>query len=253
MTGETGDVVHVPGDALPEHVADIAGDVTEAGRGRRLRRLAAAVARTARHGAQATGHGVRWGGRWLAAEVLAIAPRLPVRDLATLRAQLPGMSPEELADALIEGASRASAAVGAAIGAWSILPVVPAFPVEIATETLAVVGIEIKLVAELHEVYGMRAPGTVAERMTGYVGAWARRRGVGLAPGGLVLAMGSPLRRRLQRRLAARAGRSAVSLGPLLTGAAAGAFINRRETRRLGVDIRDDLRQRSPISARWPD
>ncbi|MGD0936339.1 MAG: hypothetical protein ABR922_17435 [Streptosporangiaceae bacterium] len=196
--------------------------------------------------------GVQRGGRWLAGEVLALAPRLPVRDQATLRAQFPGKSPDELADALIEGASRASAAVGATVGIWSVLPVAPAFPAEVVTETLTLVGIEIKLIAELHEVYGMRPPGDFASRMTAFVGAWAHRGGVTLTPGGVVLAMGSPLGRRLQRRLAARAGRSAVSLGPLLTGAAAGALLNRRETRRLGQEIRDDLRKRSPAEATWP-
>jgi hypothetical protein len=75
---------------------------------------------------------------------------------------------------------------------------------------------------------------------------------VALAPGGIILAVGSPLRRRLQRRLLAQAGRSATSLGPLLTGALAGAALNRRETRRLGQEIRNDLRQRSPAAAQWP-
>jgi len=203
-------------------------------------------------GTRLAGRGVQRGGRWLAGEVLALAPRLPVRDQATLRAQFPGKSPDELADALIEGASRASAAVGATVGIWSVLPVAPAFPAEIVTETLTLVGIEIKLIAELHEIYGMRPPGDFASRMTAFVGAWAHRGGVMLTPGGVVLAMGSPLGRRLQRRLAARAGRSAVSLGPLLTGAAAGALLNRRETRRLGQEIRDDLRKRSPAAATWP-
>ena len=203
-------------------------------------------------GTRLAGRGVQRGSRWLAGEVLALAPRLPVRDQATLRAQFPGKSPDELADALIEGASRASAAVGATVGIWSVLPVAPAFPAEIVTETLTLVGIEIKLIAELHEVYGMRPPGDFASRMTAFVGAWAHRGGVTLTPGGVVLAMGSPLGRRLQRRLAARAGRSAVSLGPLLTGAAAGALLNRRETRRLGHEIRDDLRKRSPTAAIWP-
>jgi hypothetical protein len=203
-------------------------------------------------GTRLAGRGVQRGSRWLAGEVLALAPRLPVRDQATLRAQFPGKSPDELADALIEGASRASAAVGATVGIWSVLPVAPAFPAEIVTETLTLVGIEIKLIAELHEVYGMRPPGDFAGRMTAFVGAWAHRGGVTLTPGGVVLAMGSPLGRRLQRRLAARAGRSAVSLGPLLTGAAAGALLNRRETRRLGQEIRDDLRKRSPTAAIWP-
>ena len=150
-------------------------------------------------------------------------------DRPKLRAQFPGLGPEELADQLIRGASRASASVGAAVGAAMLLPL-PSAPVEVAFETVAVVGIELKLVAELHEVYGMRAPGSAPERMLAYIVAWAHRRGVALVPGGLALAVGSPLRRQLERRLLGQAGRSAVSLGPLLTGAAAGAMLNRRET-----------------------
>ncbi len=217
-----------------------------------VRRVSAAVSGAARRGAHVTGRGISAGGRWLSAQVLAMAPRLPVRDLATLRTQFPGRSPDQLAESLIEGASRASAAVGVAVGAWAVLPFVPAAGVEITTETLAVVGIEIKLVAELHEVYGQAVPGSRVDRMTAYVGAWAQRRGVALAPGGLVLAAGSPLARQLQRRLAAKAGRSIFSLGPLLTGAAAGGIINRRETRKLGRILSSDLRKRAPYGAGWP-
>jgi hypothetical protein len=212
---------------------------------------ALSAARATGRGVRATGRGVQSARRgmgggtgWLAGQVLTMATRLRVRDEATLRAQFPGRSAEEIADALVEGAARASAAVGGAIGAWAALPVLPAFPAEIATETLALIGIEIKLVAELHEAYGVPAEGTTVERMTAYVGAWANRRGVALVPGGLVLVAGSPLARRLRWRLAARAGRTAFSLAPLLTGAAAGAMLNRRETRKLGQDIRTDLRGR---------
>jgi hypothetical protein len=225
----------------------------EAGIAVGLRRLSAAIRAAAKRGGHVTGRGVSVGGRWLSAQVLALAPRLPVRNVATLRAQFPGRSPDELAEALIEGASRSSAAVGVAVGAWAVVPFLPAAGVEITTETLAVVGIEIKLVAELHEVYGLAVPGRVVDRMTAYVGAWARRRGVALAPGGLVLAAGSPLARQLQRRLAARAGRSLFSLAPLLTGAAVGGMINRRETRKLGGAVSDDLRKRSPHPGGWPD
>jgi len=214
-----------------------------------IRRIGAALAGAARRGAHVTGRGVSAGGRWLSAQVLAMAPRLPVRDLDTLRRQFPGKQPDELAEKLIEGASKASAAVGMAVGAWAVLPFVPAAGVEITTETLAVVGIEIKLVAELHEVYGLAVPGSVVDRMTAYVGAWAQRRGVALAPGGIVLAAGSPLARQLRRRLVAKAGRSVFSLGPLLTGAAAGGMINRRETRKLGRILSHDLRRRSPYVA----
>src|SRR5215475_6128022 len=220
---------------------------------KRVRRLSAAISAAARRGAHVTVRRMSAGSRWLSAQVLTMAPRLPVRDLATLRSQFPGQSPDQLAELLIEGAAKASATVGMATGAWAVLPFVPAAGVEITTETLAVVGIEIKLVAELHEVYGQAVPGSVVERMTAYVGAWARRRGVALAPGGLVLAAGSPLARQLQRRLAAKASRSVFSLGPLLTGVAAGGIINRRETRKLGRILSDDLRKRSPYGgADWP-
>jgi hypothetical protein len=244
---------------------------TETGSGRRRRRklagripgrvrgtnaigqLRTAIAAAARRGAHVTRQGVTSGGRWLSAQVIAMAPRIPVRDVGALRAQFPGKSPDELAEALIDGAAKAAATVGAAVGAWAVLPFVPAAGAEIAAETLSVVGIEIKLVAELHEVYGMRAPGGIVDRMTAYVGAWSSRRGVRLAPGGLIIAAGSPLGRQLRRRLAARAGRSVFSLGPLLTGAVAGAMINRRETRKLGRAIRDDLRKYSPRVNGWPD
>jgi hypothetical protein len=90
----------------------------------------------------------------------------------------------------------------------------------------------------------MPAAGSASERARAYIGSWASRRGVYQVDGGLLLIAGSPLARQLTRRLAARARRSAFSLSPLLTGALAGALLNRRETRRFGRQIRDDLRQR---------
>jgi hypothetical protein len=250
-------------DEIAVRAAEVAADVTEAERPQDRQRLTRAFTtavgsaassgarlagrgtRAARRGIGAAGRGVGSGTGWLAAQVVAMAPRLRVRDQAALRAQFPGRSADEIADALIDGASRASAAAGGAVGVWAALPALPAFPAEVAAETLVVVGIEIKLIAELHEVYGTPAPGGVTDRMSAYVGAWAHRRGVFMIPGGVVLATGSPLARLLRRRLAARAGRSAFSLGPLLTGAAAGAYLNSRETRRLGQDIRRDLRRRA--------
>jgi hypothetical protein len=251
-------------DAVVERAADLATEVTEAGKAADRRRLTASLAGAARSGARATGRGVRAaqrgmgsvrrgmgsarrgmgsGGGRLVAQVVAMAQRLRIRDQAALRAQFPGKSSEEIADALIEGASRASAAVGGAVGAWAALPVLPAYPVEVATETLALIGIEIKLVAELHEAYGTPATGTPVERTTAYIAAWAHRRGVFMVPTGLVLAAGSPLVRRLRWRLATRMSRSVFSLGPLLTGAFAGAMLNRQETRRLGHSVRTDLRR----------
>jgi len=53
----------------------------------------------------------------------------------------------------------------------------------------------------------------------------------------------------LRRRLAARVRRSTFSLSPLFTWAVAGVVLNRRETRRLGRDIVEDLRRRPVVSA----
>ncbi|MBV9381055.1 MAG: hypothetical protein JOY82_19105 [Streptosporangiaceae bacterium] len=254
-----------PPEVLAREAAEAASELAEAERQQDQRRIAAIFAAAARSSARVAGRGTGAARRgrsaarrgtsaarrgmgsgigWLAAQVEAMGPRLRVRDQAALRAQFPGSSTEEIADALIETAARASSAVGAAVGAWATLPVLPAFPAEMAAETLALVGIEVKLVAELHEAYGMPAPGTVPERMASYIAAWAHRRGVFMVPGGLILVAGSPLARQLRRRLAARATRSAFSMGPLLTGSVAGAMLNRRETRRLGEDIRADLRRR---------
>lgn len=195
---------------------------------------------------RATRHGVWVSGRSLIDEVSAAALRLPVRDQQTLRRQFPGQTPDQIADALVRASARSTGAVGAMIGLWSVLPIVPAFPLEVAAETLAVVSIEIKLVAELHEAYGMGLNGPVSERMTGYLAAWAGHSNAALAPVGLALAVSSPLRKQISRRLARRAGRSTLSLAPLLIGVLAGALFNRRETRRIGRKVQSNLRQAGP-------
>jgi hypothetical protein len=205
-----------------------------AGNARRGAGSVAKGAGSARRGAGSAGRGVSSGLGWLTGQVMAMGPRLKIRDQATLRARYPGLSDDEVAQKLIERAARAAAA----------LPTLPAFPAEIAAETLAIVGIEIKLIAELHEAYGMGAPGGTIERARSYIGSWASQRGVYAVDGGLLLIAGSPLARQLTRRLGARVRRSAFSLAPLFTGVLAGALINRRETRRLGHQMRDELRQR---------
>jgi hypothetical protein len=239
------------GDALPRRIAELAGELSEAPSASRRRAITARLRRLAGRSRRATVRHATSLRRWLTAEALAMAPRLPVRSQPKLRAQFPGLDPDEVADELIHRAGRASAAVGAAAGGAAALPIAVATP--IAVETLALVAIEVKLIAELHEAYGVRPPGTAAERMMSYLAAWAQRGGIALAPGGLVFAAESPLRRRLERRLVARAGRSATSLAPLLTGAVVGAALNGIETRRVGRTVRRDLRQRVPGAARWPD
>jgi hypothetical protein len=212
---------------------------------RRVRPAGAVAQRGAQAGGSAAWHGLRASGQWLAGQVLEMAPKVPIRSLATLQAQHPALDTEQLADALIAGAARASAGVGAAVGAAAAVPFIPTIPVELGVETLALVAIELKLIAELHEVYGMPAPGSAPQRMIAYVGSWADRRGVRITTSGLALAVGSPLRRKLERRLLAKASQSALALAPLLTGVVAGALIDHHETRRLGHLVRDDLRKRA--------
>jgi hypothetical protein len=231
-----------PDHRLAERAAEIATVASEEVQ-RETRRVVAVRRTKATVGAAA--RGTRLTAGWLSAQVLAMAPRIKVRDRKTLIEQFPDQGIEDIADALVDGAARASAAAGGAAGLAAVLPVLPAWPAEVVAETLVVVGVEIKLIAELHEIYGAPVSGSVSQRMLAYVASWASRRGVSVLPGGVVFAAGSPLSKLLRRRLAGRATRSTVSLGPLFTGAAAGAFLNGRETRRLGHQIRRDLRSRT--------
>jgi hypothetical protein len=184
--------------------------------------------------------------------LFAAAPRIPVRDLATLRRQHPKAgTPEELADRLVTGACRATAAIGAGVGAAAVVPTV-AITAELAAELLTVAAVEVKLIAELHEVYGQGAAGSTLERTTAYLGAWSQRRGIDsmslLRPSG-VLAMGAGARVRQQvtRRLARGSLRKLPSLAPFMLGSALGAHLNHRDTRRLAAQVRADLRGRPPL------
>lgn len=193
-------------------------------------------------------------GQWLASTLLDLAPRIPIRDLASLEAQYAGLSGAALAGELIRRASVASAAIGAASGAVMSAeefapPAWVALPFELVVETVAVAVIELKLVGELHAVYQRPVQGTAGERTVQLVKAWAERRGVSPAtlgrPGGVADALGRGTRNELvrlvRRRLVARLGRNISSLAPLLAGAVAGAEVNRRATRSLGEAVVRDL------------
>ncbi|MEV6979093.1 hypothetical protein [Kitasatospora sp. NPDC093806] len=223
-------------------------------RGSRLgARLVTDIARRLGTGSRVAAKGAALGGRALADQLLQAAPRIPIRDLATLRAQHPGATdPEQLAELITTGAGRASSALGAGVGAAAMLPVPPAMPVEIAAETLAVAAVEIKLIAELHEVYGLPAPGTATQRAGAYVGAWANRRGIDASllakPAGLAaMALGAEVRQQVRRRLTRSSLRRLPSLTPLLVGAGIGATVNLRDTRKLAREVRADLRDRRPV------
>ncbi|MEU9069645.1 hypothetical protein AB0E06_00580 [Streptomyces sp. NPDC048109] len=196
------------------------------------------------------GQGVRNGGAraraalgHLADRIIDLAPRVPVRDLATLRRQFPGLGPEELADRLVAGAAKGTATVGAGIGAAAMLPVPPAMPTELAAEITGVAAIELKLIAELHEVYGVRPPGGLAQRSTAYLNSWSDERGVDVSkPSTLGSAMNSHMKRQLRQQIMKRMVRDLPNLMPFMVGAAVGAVMNRRDTRKLAARIRADLR-----------
>ena len=188
-------------------------------------------------------------GRRLVDVVVDIAPHIPVRDRATLRKHFPGMDDDSISAVLISTAARATAAVGAAGGFLSsvelaVPPTLLSAPVQVAAETVAVVAIELKLIAELHEIHGRAVAGTPAQRAAASLGSWVRRRGLDpftASGGGITGALGGAARRELRQRLIRRAGRNAASVVPFLAGAVAGAALNRRETLKLGGAIAKDL------------
>ncbi|WP_046494420.1 hypothetical protein [Streptomyces odonnellii] len=212
------------------------------------------------HGGPVTGgrrldavkRGVRKGGAgakaalgYVADRIIENAPRIPVRDLATLRGQFPGLGPEELADKLVAGAANSSATVGAGVGAAAMLPVPPAMPAELAAEITAVAAIELKLIAELHEVYGLRPPGALKQRSAAYLTSWTEERGVDVTkPSTFNGALGGRMKRELRQQIMKRTVRSLPNLVPFMIGAAVGAMMNRRDTKKVAEHVRKDLRTR---------
>ncbi|OEJ24616.1 hypothetical protein AR457_08835 [Streptomyces agglomeratus] len=211
---------------------------TAEGLSARARRLAAV-----RQGVRKGGQGAKAGIGYLADRVIELAPRVPVRDLPTLRRQFPGLGPEQIADKLVTGAANGTSTVGAGIGAAAMLPVPPAMPAELAAEITGVAAIELKLIAELHEVYGQRPPGGLAQRSTAYLTSWTQERGIDVTkPATYNTALGTQMKRQLRQQIMKRMVRNLPNLMPFMVGAAVGAVMNRRDTRRLAERIRRDLR-----------
>ncbi|MFF3492417.1 hypothetical protein ACFYWS_13810 [Streptomyces sp. NPDC002795] len=212
--------------------------------GARKRGAVARGARTARTGLAKGGAAAKASIGYLADRIIESAPRVPVRDLATLRKQFPGLDPEQLADKLVTGAAAATSTVGAGVGAAAMLPVPPAMPTELAAEVTGVAAIELKLIAELHEVYGLRPPGSLKARSSAYLTAWTEERGIDVAkPTTINAALGGQMKRELRQQIMKRMVRNLPSLTPFMIGAAVGAFMNRRDTRKLADRVRQDLRR----------
>ncbi len=220
-----------------------------------LRRLTTSLRRSA----SAAGGRAVVSGRWATELVIEMAPRIPVRDRLTLLEQFGGLTGPLLAEELIKGAGRASAAVGAAAGTLAaaeelVPPTWWLLPVEVAAEVVVVSAIELKLVAELHAAYDHSLPAARNDRASALMRAWADRRGVTAATvtstAGMAELVGHTTRneivRHVRRRLARKTGRSLATLAPAMVGAAAGAALNRRATRSLGHDVAASLARLPP-------
>ncbi|MFD3543190.1 hypothetical protein ACFWUQ_27345 [Streptomyces sp. NPDC058662] len=235
----------IEASAVSSDTAPAVPSATEADEGSR-RRPGARRLQAVKHGVRTGGGSVRVVALYIAERIIENAPRVPVRDLATLRAQFPGLGPDELADKLIAGAANATSTVGAGIGAAAMLPVPPAMPAELAAEITGVAAIELKLVAELHEVYGRRPAGGLKDRSFAYLTAWTEERGVDLTkPTTLNAALGGQMKRELRQQITKRMVRNLPNLMPFMIGAAVGAVMNRRDTRKLAEKVRGDLRSRA--------
>jgi hypothetical protein len=191
--------------------------------------------------------------RWMTDVVADVAPYVPVRDLATLRRHHEGLDSDELAERLVRNAARATAGVGAAGGGvasleWAAAPTLLSAPVLLAAETVAVIAIELKLIGELHEVYGRPLTGNPVERAGALIQGWSGQRGVNpLVPGvGVATVLGTAARKELQGTILRRFGRNLTTFGPMLTGAAVASYLNGRATRNLGTKLVKDLRRQGP-------
>jgi hypothetical protein len=235
-----------------EEIGTVVGRLAEEDLGRSDRaRLLGSLGRLLASGARGAGARAAVSGQWLSDLVTQAAPHLPVRDLATLRDHHGGATGDDLAESLVRTASRATAAVGALGGTLSAAhaaapPTLLAAPLTLGAETLAVVAIELKLVAELHVVFGRAPVGSRAQVATAYLTSWAGKKGLDplAAPVSLASVLGTAARQQLRSRVARRLGRNLSSLAPFLTGALAAGELNRRETVKLGDALRRDLRDR---------
>nr|WP_242907505.1 hypothetical protein [Actinomadura terrae] len=231
---------------IGELIGRLAGDdeMDRETRGRLLGRLARLLGQNARKvGAAGFARG-----RVLADLMAEAAPHIPIRDLATLQRHHHGLMGEELADRVVKVAGNATTAVGAAGGALAAVefaapPLLLTAPAQLAAETLVVAAIEVKMIAELHEVYGVQVQGSGTARGAAFLTSWARQRGINpLEAGSLTSALGTAAKSALRKRMLRVLGRSMTTMGPFLTGAAAGAALNRAATRALAAKVRSDLR-----------
>jgi hypothetical protein len=185
----------------------------------------------------------------------AAAPRLPIRDADRLRAAHPGASDDEIADALVARAARATGAIGAATGGltavqWFAPASLLALPLELGAETVLTGGVEVVLIGELHELYGRAASGDARTRAAAYLASWSAQRSVDGAAAGIGALLGVAGMRALSRRMTRRLARSVPGAAPFMIGAAIAGRGNRRATETLAGQVLADLRGPGPVPPR---
>lgn len=206
---------------------------------------AAALATSARR----AGRGAVLSGRWLADTVLDVAPRLPVRDAAALSAHHEGLTGDDLTRSVVHAAGRVSGGIAATTGGVVTAQQLSVaglllVPFELAAETALVVGTELKLIAELHHLAGRPLPGGPRRWAEGAVVSWMSGRALPPTPVAAVVrgdVLGRAGRRQLRDRLRRRYTRNLSTLAPLLTGAVAAGWLNRRATLDVGARVARDL------------
>jgi hypothetical protein len=224
-------------DDQPDEPDD--GDVVDA------RAQVAALAASARR----AGRSAVVSGRWLADTVVDVAPRLPVRDADALSAHHDGLTGDDLSRSVVRAAGRVSGGVSIAVGGVITAQEVSVaglllVPFELAALTAVVVGTEVKLVTELHHVAGRNLPGGPRRRAVAAIVSWMSGRA---APPTEVAAavrgdlLGRAGRQELRTTLRRRFTRNLSALGPMLTGAAAAGYLNRRATLDVGRSVARDL------------
>lgn len=188
-------------------------------------------------------------GRWLADTVVEMAPHMPIRDVDKLSAHHDGLTGGPLARSMVKSSGKVSAAIGGAAGGLMSVQELSvagalAIPFELAAETALVVLVELKLVAELHNVAKRPLPGNAREQAAGAVRAWLSGHGISATS---VVTSGKPdllsrgTRARLAVALRRRFTRNLTTVAPLLTGAAIAAWLNRKATLEIGRSLSKDL------------
>ena len=226
-------------------VTDEPGEPPDDGDDADVRAQMAALAASARR----AGRRAVLTGRWLADTVVEVAPRVPVRDAATLSSHYYGLTCDQLARSVIRGGGRVSGGIAAAAGGVITAQEVSVaglllVPFELAALTALVVVTEVKVVTELHHVADRPLPGGPRRRTEAAIVSWMSGRA---APPTELSAtvrgdvLGRAGRQQLAQQLRSRFTRNLTALAPLLTGAVAAAYLNRKSTIAVGNAVARDL------------